>query len=147
MEEKPAIGLGSLVSSLRVVYKSGRTKDLSWRRSQLKGLIRLLTEKEEEIFDALHDDLGKHRTESFRDEVGVLVKSIKHTLQNLEKWAAPEKAPTPLVSFPATALVLPEPLGVVLIFSCWNLPIGALFAPQSLQFHDTCSLSSSLSLQ
>ncbi|VAI59002.1 unnamed protein product [Triticum turgidum subsp. durum] len=92
MEEKPALGLGSLVSSLRVVYKSGRTRELSWRRSQLKGLIRLLTEKEEEIFDALHDDLGKHRTESFRDEVGVVVKSIKHTLQNLEKWAAPEKA-------------------------------------------------------
>ena len=34
------------------------------------------------------------------------------------------QAHTPLVAFPATALVVPEPLGVVLIFSCWNLPIG-----------------------
>jgi acyl-CoA reductase-like NAD-dependent aldehyde dehydrogenase len=30
----------------------------------------------------------------------------------------------PLVSFPATAIVVPEPLGVVLVFSCWNLPLG-----------------------
>ncbi|XP_044953778.1 aldehyde dehydrogenase family 3 member F1-like [Hordeum vulgare subsp. vulgare] len=131
VQEKPALGLGSLVSSLRVVYKSGRTKELAWRQSQLKGLIRLLTEKEEEIFDVLRDDLGKHRTESFRDEVGVLVKSIKYTLQNLEKWAVPEKAPTPLVSFPATALVLPEPLGVVLIFSCWNFPLVLALEPLS----------------
>ena len=69
MHETPALGLGSLVSGLREVYKSGRTRELAWRRSQLKGLIRLLTEKEEEIFDVLRHDLGKHRTESFRDEV------------------------------------------------------------------------------
>lgn len=69
MEEKPLLGLGKLVSSLGEVYKSGRTRDLSWRQSQLKGLIRLLTEKEEEILDVLHHDLGKHRTEAFRDEV------------------------------------------------------------------------------
>ncbi|KAM0925642.1 hypothetical protein ACQ4PT_004060 [Festuca glaucescens] len=131
MPETPALGLGSLVSGLREVYRSGRTRELAWRRSQLKGLISLLTEKEEEIFDALRDDLGKHRTEAFRDEVGVVVKSVKHTLQNLEKWAAPEKAPTPLVSFPATALVVPEPLGVVLIFSCWNLPLGLALEPLS----------------
>uniref|UniRef100_A0ACD5Z594 Uncharacterized protein n=1 Tax=Avena sativa TaxID=4498 RepID=A0ACD5Z594_AVESA len=129
MQEKPALGLGSLVSGLREVYRSGRTRELAWRRSQLKGIIRLLTEKEEEIFDALRHDLGKHRTEAFRDEVGVVLKSVKHTLQNLEKWAAPEKAPTPLVSFPATALVVPEPLGVVLIFSCWNLPLGLALEP------------------
>uniref|UniRef100_A0ACD5ZJS6 Uncharacterized protein n=1 Tax=Avena sativa TaxID=4498 RepID=A0ACD5ZJS6_AVESA len=131
MQEKPALGLGSLVSGLREVYGSGRTRELAWRRSQLRGLLRLLTEKEEEIFDALRHDLGKHRTEAFRDEVGVVLKSVKHTLQNLDRWAAPEKAPTPLVSFPATALVVPEPLGVVLVFSCWNLPLGLAVEPLS----------------
>lgn len=50
-------------------------------------------------------------------------------MYNLLLWCV--QAQTPLVSFPATALVVPEPLGVVLIFSCWNLPLGvklALFA-------------------
>jgi acyl-CoA reductase-like NAD-dependent aldehyde dehydrogenase len=28
------------------------------------------------------------------------------------------------VAFPANAQVVPEPLGVVLIFSCWNFPLG-----------------------
>lgn len=30
----------------------------------------------------------------------------------------------PKVAFPASAEVVPEPLGVVLIFSSWNFPIG-----------------------
>ena len=35
----------------------------------------------------------------------------------------------PLIAFPATAQVVPEPLGVVLVFSCWNVPLGkALFS-------------------
>ncbi|KAF7047053.1 hypothetical protein CFC21_056039 [Triticum aestivum] len=119
------------LGSLQEVRESGRTKDLAWRRSQLRGLLRLLTEKEDDIFGVLHDDLGKHRAESYRDELGLLVKSVNHTLRNLEKWAAPEKAQAPLVSFPATALVVPEPLGVVLIFSCWNLPLGLALEPLS----------------
>ncbi|KAL5212088.1 hypothetical protein ABZP36_022935 [Zizania latifolia] len=138
MGEKPAAAtttkhlcVGSMASGLREVYESGRTKDMEWRQSQLRGLIRLLTDKEEEIFDVLHEDLGKHRGESFRDELGILVKSVKYTLQNLKKWAAPEKAEAPLVAFPATAMVVPEPLGVVLIFSCWNLPLGLALEPLS----------------
>lgn len=54
---------------MQEVRESGRTKDLAWRRSQLRGLLRLLTEKEDDIFGVLHDDLGKHRAESYRDEV------------------------------------------------------------------------------
>jgi aldehyde dehydrogenase (NAD+) len=70
MGSEKAMGFGGLVSDLREVYESGRTQDLEWRQSQLRGLVRLLEEKEEEIFDALHEDLGKHRGEAFRDEVG-----------------------------------------------------------------------------
>ncbi|KAL5207518.1 hypothetical protein ABZP36_031953 [Zizania latifolia] len=138
MGEKPAaatkhttICLGSMANGLRGVYESGRTKDMEWRQTQLRGLISLLTDNEEEIFDVLHEDLGKHRGESFRDELGILVKSVKYTLQNLKKWMAPEKAEAPLVAFPATAMVVPEPLGVVLIFSCWNLPLGLALEPLS----------------
>ncbi len=70
MEEKPQHGsLGGLVAGVREEYESGRTKELEWRKAQLGGLIRMITEEEDAIFDALHDDLGKHRVESFRDEV------------------------------------------------------------------------------
>ncbi|KAM3368961.1 hypothetical protein ACQJBY_017083 [Aegilops geniculata] len=117
------------LGELRATFESGRTRPLSWRQSQLRGLLRLLADKEEEAFRALHDDLGKHRAEAYRDEVGVLTKSANAALRELGKWAAPEKVWVPLVAFPASAQVVPEPLGVVLIFSCWNFPLGLSLEP------------------
>ncbi|XP_047068753.1 aldehyde dehydrogenase family 3 member F1-like [Lolium rigidum] len=117
------------LGELRSTFESGRTRPLAWRQSQLRGLLRLLAEKEEEAFRALHDDLGKHRAEAYRDEVGVLIKSCNAALREVGKWVAPEKVWAPLVAFPANAQVVPEPLGVVLIFSCWNFPWGLSLEP------------------
>jgi hypothetical protein len=30
----------------------------------------------------------------------------------------------PLIAFPARAQLEPQPLGVILVFSCWNVPLG-----------------------
>jgi hypothetical protein len=38
----------------------------------------------------------------------------------------------PLIAWPATAKLVPEPLGVVLIFSCWNFPLGIKTTSTSL---------------
>jgi len=59
------------LEEMRECYRSGRTMEASWRKSQLKGLLRLLREREEEIFRALHQDLGKHPAEAYRDEVNL----------------------------------------------------------------------------
>ncbi|GER38355.1 aldehyde dehydrogenase [Striga asiatica] len=86
---------------LRHTFNSGKTKDESWRKTQLKNLLSLLTENEAEIYSALRQDLGKHPVESFRDE-----------------------AELPLAAFPTSAHLVPEPLGLVLIISPWNFPFG-----------------------
>ena len=61
--------LGETVRELREAYEGGRTRSLAWRQAQLRGLLRLLKEKEVEAFQALHNDLGKHHAEAYRDEV------------------------------------------------------------------------------
>ncbi|OEL19067.1 Aldehyde dehydrogenase family 3 member F1, partial [Dichanthelium oligosanthes] len=104
--EAGGLGLGETVRELREAYEGGRTRSLAWRQAQLRGLLRLLKEKEVEAFQALHKDLGKHHAEAYRDEVWV-----------------------PLIAWPATAQVVPEPLGVILIFSCWNVPLGLSLEP------------------
>jgi hypothetical protein len=63
--------LGETVRELREAYGGGRTRSLAWRQAQLRGLLRLLKEKEAEAFQALHKDLGKHHAEAYRDEVCV----------------------------------------------------------------------------
>ncbi|KAF5207860.1 Aldehyde dehydrogenase [Thalictrum thalictroides] len=117
------------LKGLRECFKSGKTKELSWRKTQLKGLLKFLHEKEEHIFKALYQDLGKHNVEAFRDEVGMLTKSARYALKGVTQWMAPKKIPLPLAAFPSTAKMVPEPLGVVLIFSSWNFPFGLSLEP------------------
>jgi len=59
------------LNDTRGYYESGKTKEASWRESQLKGLRRFLIEKQEDIMNALMHDLGKHQLEAFRDEVSL----------------------------------------------------------------------------
>ncbi|KAF6147264.1 hypothetical protein GIB67_013085 [Kingdonia uniflora] len=62
-------------------------------------------------------------------QVGILVKSLNLTLSNLDQWMATTKTRLPLVFFPATGKVLPEPLGIVLMLSSWNYPISLALDP------------------
>ncbi|KAJ3680108.1 hypothetical protein LUZ60_016386 [Juncus effusus] len=128
-EEMVALGLESVVSEARDTFEKGKTKGFEWRRDQLRALLRLLEEKEDEMFQVLNQDLGKHRVEAFRDEVGVLIKSVDHAVQGLKKWMTPESVVVPLVAFPSSAAIVSEPLGLVLVFSSWNFPIGLSLEP------------------
>ncbi|EYU46262.1 hypothetical protein MIMGU_mgv1a0057252mg, partial [Erythranthe guttata] len=86
---------------LRETFNSGKTKEEKWRTTQLKNLLSLLMEKQEHIHTALQHDLAKHPVESFRDEVGPLIKSVNYALKGLKKWMVGKKADLPLAVFPA----------------------------------------------
>lgn len=57
------------LGAMREYHGSGNTRDASWRRAQLRGMLLLLRENRAEIFTALKQDLGKHPAEAYRDEV------------------------------------------------------------------------------
>ncbi|EXB53545.1 Aldehyde dehydrogenase family 3 member I1 [Morus notabilis] len=48
--------------------------------------------------------------------------SCQHALQELQHWMAPEKVKTSITSYPSSAEIVSEPLGVVLVISTWNFP-------------------------
>ncbi|KAI3917031.1 hypothetical protein MKX01_003480 [Papaver californicum] len=117
------------LEKLRETYRNGKTRASSWRKTQLRAMLALLRENEEQIYKALDDDLGKPRVETYRDEVGILVKSLNFALSSLDKWMSPKSGRIPLLFFPATGEVVPEPLGFVLIFSSWNFPLSLALEP------------------
>ncbi|GAU31194.1 hypothetical protein TSUD_210510 [Trifolium subterraneum] len=117
------------VKELRQYFKTEKTRSVTWRKNQLQAILNLVHENEDAMSKALYQDLGKHPVEAYRDELGGLEKSAQTTLNCVEKWMAPTKSHIPLVFFPAKGEVLPEPLGVVLIFSSWNFPIMLALDP------------------
>lgn len=64
-----AAKLEESLHELRQTFRNGRTRSVAWRKSQLQAILKLLLDNEEKIFTALHQDLGKHPVEAYRDEV------------------------------------------------------------------------------
>ncbi|KAH9615208.1 hypothetical protein KSS87_021852 [Heliosperma pusillum] len=117
------------LDEVKEYFMSGKTKDASWRIAQLKGLLKFAKERETDIFKALKLDIGKHPVESYRDEIGPLTKDINVALDNLASWMRGKKVKLPLAAFPTSTSLVPEPLGLVLIISSWNFPIGLSLEP------------------
>jgi aldehyde dehydrogenase (NAD+) len=118
-----------LVAGLRTTFESGRTRPIDWRKSQLRALLQLLEENEEELGRALHDDLRRHEIEAYAADIGHCKVEIKHTLKHLAKWAKPRRVRLPLTSLPGSGWIVPEPLGVALVIAPWNYPIQLLIEP------------------
>ncbi|MEU0944150.1 aldehyde dehydrogenase family protein [Streptomyces canus] len=124
--EQPA----HVVARLRATFRSGRTKPVEWRTTQLRRLREMLTENGTELAAALHADLGKSSTEAFRTEIDFTVREIDHTLDHLADWLRPESAPVPPhLGADASAWTQYDPLGVVLVIAPWNYPAQLLLAP------------------
>ncbi|CAK8570320.1 unnamed protein product [Lathyrus sativus] len=110
------------VKKLRETFESGKTRSYEWRVSQLKVLLEITEEHEQEILDAIFSDLSKSEAEAFIQEIAMLKNSCKTAIKGLKHWMTPEKVQTPLTTFPASAEIVSEPLGVVLVISAWNYP-------------------------
>ena len=60
-DTKTACSFGPLVDEIRKSFKSGKTKDLKWRKQQLTALCNLIKENHEMITAAVRADLGGGR--------------------------------------------------------------------------------------
>lgn len=111
-----------LVNELRTTFSSGKTKSYEWRMSQLESISKMIDEKEKEIIEALHKDLSKPQLEAFLSEISMTKSSCKLALKELKQWMKPKKVETSMATYPSSAEIVSEPLGVVLIISTWNFP-------------------------
>lgn len=118
-----------VVAGLRKVFRSGRTKDIEWRKRQLRGIIKFLEQEKDGIAQALKKDLNKSKQEGFVFENLLCQNDAIDALNNLEEWTAPQKVKKPLVNMSDDCFIRYEPLGVSLIIGAWNYPIQLTLLP------------------
>jgi aldehyde dehydrogenase (NAD+) len=121
--------LNNIVRNSREFFNTGVTKDVVFRKNQLKLLKKAILENEEEILSALKKDLNKPQLESYATEVGLVIKEIDLFIKRIESWSEPKKVKTSLMHFWSQSYVYKDPYGVVLIFAPWNYPFQLLMLP------------------
>ena len=119
----------ALITRLRSSFGSGVTRTHAWRKSQLDALRRMILDNEEQFELALAEDLGKPATETQITEIGFVLAELDFALKHLARWLRPTRVRVPASLLPATAKVVSEPVGVVLIIGPWNYPMQLILAP------------------
>lgn len=117
------------ISAARCAFASGQTKNILFRREQLKQLYKLLEDNEHQFVEALRSDLKKPRFESMMTEVDFVMNDIRSALNNLNSWVKPKFVAKCFVTLVDDNYVYYEPYGVVLILGAWNYPIQLAFSP------------------
>lgn len=110
-------------------FLSGVTMDISFRLTVLRKLRDLLHQYDNELNEALRQDLGKHPFESYASEHGLAIQELGIMIRKLKRWSRPQKAYTPMAHWFARSYYLNQPFGRVLVISPWNYPFQLLFMP------------------
>ncbi len=110
-------------------FSTGKTKDIDFRLNTLKNLKGLILSYENEIENALYEDLNKSKFETYSTEIGMVLSEISYAIDNLKTWALPKKVKTPITNFKSTSYIYPEPYGKTLIMAPWNYPFQLCFSP------------------
>ena len=117
------------VARLRATFSTGRTRPVEWRLEQLRGIARLLEERESDIAAALAADLGRRAHESWFGDVAPTKGEVEFAIRHLRRWVKPKRVAVPMAVMPGRASYRYEPLGVVMVIGPWNYPFYLCLAP------------------
>ncbi|KAL0095335.1 Aldehyde/histidinol dehydrogenase [Phycomyces blakesleeanus] len=126
----PKEDLIPIVNNLRQQFNTGITKNITFRKQQLKNLIRFAEENSEAIEAALWKDLRKHKMECGVGEISPIVDDCHFLIKNLDKFSSPTYTKKRfLMNAADKTYIRKEAKGVVLVIGAWNYPINLLLMP------------------
>lgn len=130
-EKTPRYTAAEVVANSRKVFRTGKTREVDFRKSQLKKLAKLLEENAKAFEEALALDLRKPRQESSTLEVEFTLNEVRGLIYNVERYAKTGKPDKPLVNLLDGVYVYKDPYGVVLVMGAWNYPLQLTIGPMA----------------
>ncbi|EKM75339.1 hypothetical protein AGABI1DRAFT_46604 [Agaricus bisporus var. burnettii JB137-S8] len=125
----PVEEIEKIQATLRNGFRSGRTKNIEYRKYQLLQLAYMLQDNVKRLEEALAADLGRPPLESQFLEIGPSMMDARNAWAGVDKWAKTERAPFSINGFAMRPVIYKEPKGVVLIISPFNYPVWLCMSP------------------
>ena len=91
-----------IVLKQRAFFATGTTRDIKWRKQQLKNFNAGLKKWEKPLCEALWQDLHKSYEEAFMTELGLVYGEIGEAIRKVGKWARRQRKGTPLTVLPSS---------------------------------------------
>ncbi|MDX1836798.1 coniferyl aldehyde dehydrogenase [Legionella taurinensis] len=122
--------LNNLFMELMHEHRKDPYPSVSERRDMLKQLKTMLKTQGTALAAAINSDYShRSQTESLFLEIAPSIKAIDYCLSHLKAWTKARKKRVSWHFWPASAYVLPQPLGVVGIIVPWNYPVYLSIVP------------------
>ena len=119
----------STVQKQKTYFLESHTLPISFRKRALRQLLQAMKQYEQQLADALWQDLHKSYEEAYLTELSIVYGEIRNHLRHLSCWAKPERKSSPLAIMPASSHIVKQPLGNTLIIAPWNYPVQLLLNP------------------
>ncbi len=123
------MNIPQIVEKQRSFFKTGRTKDVAYRKEALVRFRESIQKHEQQIIDALAADFKKPAFESVATEISIVHQEINLAIKEVYKWSQPKKVKSSLLNFPSSDYVYYEPYGTTLIIAPWNYPFQLAVGP------------------
>ncbi len=118
-----------ILQQQQLFFNENKTKPISFRKSQLIQLKKVLKENINDLNKAIYEDFRKSEFETYATELSMIFHEIDMALKNLDSWSKKIRVKTDLANFPAVSYLYPEPLGTVLVIGAWNYPYQLSILP------------------
>ena len=123
------MNISDIINKQREFFETQKTKDLEFRKQQLRKLQHVLQTNEEALLKAIYDDFGKSKFDTIATELGLIHNDIKYYIRNIRKLSKPKCVSTTIANIPGTSKIHYDPLGVCLVIGAWNYPYQLSICP------------------
>lgn len=110
-------------------FKTGKTRDLNFRKTQLLKFKQLLQANETKIYEAIAIDLRKSSYETYVTELSVLYNEIDFFVKKMNSLAKPKSVRTNILNQLGWSKIYHEPYGNTLVIGAWNYPFQLSLLP------------------
>ena len=134
-----------ILTQQRELFNSQKTKSLNYRKIYLEKLKEVLIKNEDLLYEAIYEDFGKSKFDTFTTEISFVLKDIDYFLKNLKSLSKPKRMRTNLANQLGSSKIHSDPLGCTLVIGAWNYPYQLSLSPMvaALAAGNTCILKPS----